>query len=105
MATPSKNFRSESVTAAATDPGQSCSIAPGHNDVLIAKILCARKASRSPKGVSGVTTVYGVEVDRWNFVMYNDAFASCSCIHEFIKNGRNGSKDKPDQLCQLPIFP
>ena len=57
VATPSKNFRSESVTAMAKELDQSNSVALGNKDAPMAKMLCARNASRSPRGVSGVMTV------------------------------------------------
>ena len=31
--------------------------------------------------------VYGVKVDRWNLVMYNDALASCAHIREITNGG------------------
>ena len=49
MATASRNFRSESVTVAARS--QSVTAVLGRTDVLMAKMLCARKASKSPRGV------------------------------------------------------
>lgn len=59
----------------------------GDEGLLIAKMLYVRKVSNSPKGVKGVTTVYGIEVDRWNLIIYNDAFAFCAHIRK-MTSGR-----------------